>query len=86
MRAALTSIDTTIIDETVHRFAPEGVTALFLLAESHASLHTYPAQGAAFFDIFTCGSSDPKKAMRALEQTLQPTFKNCTYITRGEDQ
>ena len=34
---------------------PSGVTILLLLAESHVSLHTYPEQGRAFFDAFTCG-------------------------------
>jgi S-adenosylmethionine decarboxylase len=38
-------------------FTPCGVTVLLLLAESHVSLHTYPDQGKAFFDAFTCGDS-----------------------------
>lgn len=38
-------------------FTPCGVTVLLMLAESHVSLHTYPEQGKAFFDAFTCGDS-----------------------------
>ena len=40
-------------------FEPQGFTCLYLLAESHASIHTYPEQGAIFFDAFTCGRLDP---------------------------
>lgn len=45
----------TVLAVTKYAFQPEGVTILLLLAESHVSLHTYPAQGKAFFDAFTCG-------------------------------
>ena len=44
------------VDKT---FEPQGFTCLYLLAESHASIHTYPEQGAIFFDAFTCGKLDP---------------------------
>jgi S-adenosylmethionine decarboxylase len=44
------------VDKT---FEPQGFTCLYLLAESHASIHTYPEQGAIFFDAFTCGRLDP---------------------------
>jgi S-adenosylmethionine decarboxylase len=40
-------------------FEPQGFTCLYLLEESHASIHTYPEQGAIFFDAFTCGRLDP---------------------------
>lgn len=46
---------TTVLGTIRHAFEPAGVTVLLLLAESHVSLHTYPEQGRAFFDAFTCG-------------------------------
>ncbi|OXI39789.1 adenosylmethionine decarboxylase [Burkholderia aenigmatica] len=45
----------TVLGVIRHAFQPSGVTILLLLAESHVSLHTYPEQGKAFFDAFTCG-------------------------------
>ena len=39
------------------RFEPHGVTVLALLAESHASIHSYPERGAMFVDVFTGGES-----------------------------
>lgn len=38
-----------------HRFPPPGgMTALFLLRESHLSLHTYPEHGIATFNLYCC--------------------------------
>lgn len=38
-----------------HKFDPHGVTAIALLAESHISIHTWPEDGMAVCDVFTCG-------------------------------
>ncbi|WP_116139677.1 adenosylmethionine decarboxylase [Trinickia diaoshuihuensis] len=46
---------TTVLGTIQHAFEPMGVTVLLLLSESHVSLHTYPREGRAFFDAFTCG-------------------------------
>ena len=45
----------TVLSTIRHAFEPVGVTVLLLLSESHVSLHTYPREGRAFFDAFTCG-------------------------------
>ena len=39
-----------------HQFEPQGVTVLVLLAESHMSIHTFPEEGRAAVDLFTCGT------------------------------
>lgn len=50
----------TVLNVMEHSFEPNGVTVLVMLAESHASIHTYPDQGCAFLDAFTCGEDiDP---------------------------
>jgi S-adenosylmethionine decarboxylase len=39
----------------VHRFGgPGGVTALYLLAESHLACHTFPETGVATFNLYCC--------------------------------
>ena len=45
----------TVIEAYSHSFAPQGVTAFVILAESHFSIHTWPEMGKAAIDIFTCG-------------------------------
>src|SRR5271170_7731433 len=55
-RAALAT-GATVLKICSHQFTPQGVTAIAILAESHASLHTYPESGLVFWDCFTCGST-----------------------------
>ena len=45
----------TLLNLITHRFQPQGVTGLALLAESHISIHTWPESGYAAVDVFTCG-------------------------------
>lgn len=81
---SLTSAGATILDISSKRFDPQGVTALVLLAESHASIHTYPEHGSAFVDVFTCGTkADPEVAVRLLCEALHPTTYNLRTVRRG---
>ncbi len=47
----------TVLGARFHQFEPEGVTGVVLLAESHASLHTWPEAGLVTLDVFTCGAA-----------------------------
>lgn len=40
---------------TFHKFAPQGVSGVVIISESHLSIHTYPEYGYTAVDIFTCG-------------------------------
>ena len=44
----------TVLKEAYNQFAPHGVTGVYLLAESHFSIHTWPENGYAAFDLFSC--------------------------------
>src|SRR5919198_902096 len=75
VRAALTdavvAAGATVIDVVAHRFSPSGLTVLAMLAESHASVHTWPDRGSAFVDVFTCGeTADPERAVELLAKRL----------------
>lgn len=53
----------TLINLITHRFTPQGITGLALLAESHISLHSWPEISYGAIDIFTCGKhTDPQLA------------------------
>src|SRR5437764_11065883 len=74
----------TVCDVVSKQFAPQGVTVLALLSESHASMHTYPEVGSVFLDVFTCGTrADPELAMRLLAECLGATSTRITTIQRG---
>jgi len=57
----------------VHKFEPQGVTGIVLLAESHIAIHTWPEQGYVAVDIFTCGAGemDPHAALTYLVKTFK---------------
>jgi len=55
MFQAANKCNSTLIKLHSHKFSPQGVTAVALLAESHISIHTWPETGVAVCDIFTCG-------------------------------
>lgn len=44
----------TILSKTEHIFDPIGYTALYLLSESHISVHTFPEHKYISMDIYTC--------------------------------
>jgi S-adenosylmethionine decarboxylase len=64
----------TVLGKLSHKFEPQGVTAIALLAESHISIHTWPELGYAAVDVLTCGENmDPQKCMDLIADALQPT-------------
>ena len=57
----------------LHKFSPQGITGVVLLAESHIALHTWPEFSYTAVDIFTCGkNSKPEEALKFLQQELRP--------------
>lgn len=82
---AATATGATVLDVISRRFQPQGITVLVMLAESHASLHTYPESGVVFWDCFTCGQTcDPQLSVSVLEEGLQPAATEKQMISRGE--
>jgi len=64
----------TLLNLITHRFEPQGVTGLALLAESHISIHTWPENGYAAVDVFTCGDHTmPESACEHLREELGAT-------------
>jgi S-adenosylmethionine decarboxylase len=75
LRSAITNAalraGATLLQLITHRFMPQGVTGLALLAESHISIHTWPESGYAAVDVFTCGDHTmPECACRVLVEEL----------------
>ena len=74
-----------ILDKIYYVFDPAGMTAVYLLSESHASIHTYPEHGACFIDLFTCGSHCSSQGFEAvLKAYLQPTEISADQFVRAE--
>jgi S-adenosylmethionine decarboxylase len=76
----------TLMGEVSHKFHPQGVTALALLAESHISVHTWPEHGYAAADIFTCGDhANPQRASDFLIRKFQADHHSLTKLVRGPE-
>jgi S-adenosylmethionine decarboxylase proenzyme len=74
----------TVLELVAHRFQPQGTTVVAILAESHASLHTYPESNTVFWDCFTCGSTcDPELSEVILVEALSPTAIAREIVPRG---
>lgn len=80
---AITLSGATILTKSSHRFSPQGISMLFMLAESHLSIHTWPERGYASIDMYTCGNSDPIKACQHLIETLKARHYQYTHYQRG---
>jgi len=44
----------TILNKTEHIFEPQGCTIMYMLSESHISIHTFPEKAYIAFDLYTC--------------------------------
>lgn len=75
--------NSTLLDLNVHKFEPQGLTGIAMLAESHLSIHTWPEKGMAVCDAFTCGDhSTPEKGVEFLKQSLEATDIICHEFER----
>jgi S-adenosylmethionine decarboxylase len=74
----------TVIDKSFHQFAPQGVSGVVLIAESHLSLHTWPEHAYAAVDIFTCGTTVKiEVAADALIKSLGSRDPSVLEVKRG---
>jgi S-adenosylmethionine decarboxylase len=47
----------TVLGEIDYHFQPQGWTKLFLLAESHLAIHTFPENGKTYWELSSCSQS-----------------------------
>jgi S-adenosylmethionine decarboxylase proenzyme len=79
--------DFNILNEVEHQFFPIGCSVLFLLSESHLSIHTFPEKNHISFDIYTCRqySDDTfyNEIFKILSNKLQASLEStCKIIDR----
>ena len=74
----------TVLNLISHKFEPQGVTAIALLAESHISIHTWPESNYSAIDIFTCGQNMlPEIASQHLIEALRAEEHSLRVIDRN---
>ena len=76
--------ESTLLNVSSHKFSPCGVTAIALLAESHISIHTWPENGIAVCDVFTCGDhTNPRSGATYMYETLRASDIDSKIIDRS---
>ncbi|WP_139491820.1 adenosylmethionine decarboxylase [Brevibacillus dissolubilis] len=66
-----------------HQFEPDGVSGIVVIAESHLSIHTFPEDGYASVDVYTCGDMDPHIGMEYLVKRFESRSQEVIEVVRG---
>ena len=66
-----------------HKFAPQGVSGVVIISESHLTIHSFPEHGYASIDVYTCGNLDPNVAANYIADALNAQTKETFEIPRG---
>ncbi|GAB4295600.1 MAG: hypothetical protein Kow0058_13130 [Roseovarius sp.] len=74
----------TLLHIHTHKFTPQGVSGVAVLAESHISVHTWPEIGYGAFDVFMCGDAVPHRAVDVLAAAFRPAEIRVRELRRGE--
>ena len=84
LETALQMANATILRIFGEKFQPQGVTLLALLAESHASIHSWPEIGYCAIDLYTCGDkTQTHKAAEFLKKKLKAKTIEQKELTRS---
>lgn len=84
MNEAVRKSGATIVRSVFHRYNPQGVSGVVVIAESHFSIHTWPEYGYAAIDYFTCGETvDPTRARDYIAEQLNAGEVVCKELERG---
>lgn len=69
-----------------HTFPPPGgVTALYLLSESHLAIHTFPESGIATLDLYCCRPRPALDWAQLIGRMLGATRVTVRELARGGD-
>lgn len=72
-----------VVAEIGHQFQPIGATHVFVLKESHMSIHTYPELQSAYIDIFCCNLEfDSEKAYAIIKTFFETDNLNTITLFR----
>lgn len=66
-----------------HKFAPQGVSGVVIISESHLTIHSFPEHGYASVDVYTCGDLDPTIAAQYIAEALGSQASELKELPRG---
>lgn len=74
----------TIIKPFFHKFSPQGISGVIIIAESHITIHTWPEYGYCAIDLFTCSAKmKTDESIKYLIKELEAGEVHTWEIKRG---
>jgi len=84
MREAVELAGATLLHIHLHHFDPNGgISGVAVLAESHISVHTWPENDYAAFDVFMCGDAQPQLTVDIFKRVFGPERTGVRELLRG---
>lgn len=75
----------TVIKKVEHKFSPQGETIVFILSESHFTIHTYPENKYLSMDIYVCNLETNLEAIvQEIKQVIPFEKIDCKILQRGK--
>ena len=84
LRRAARAGSASVVQEVYHRYLPQGISGILVIAESHLLLHTWPEYQYAALDLLTCGLLlNATPMLESLRQDLGAQDVRVRRIIRG---
>lgn len=84
VNCALDESGMTVLGSAVHDFGAGAFTGVWLLAESHFSVHTFPERNYISVDCYTCGDKGkPMQCINSFVSGLVINNANVRVVQRG---
>jgi len=90
MEKIIEALNLNVVGECSHQFKkdnlPYGVTMVYLLAESHLSIHTFVDEGKITLDLFTCSLGVETEKIKSIIKDYFEVHSlsiDAYYFTRG---
>ena len=71
-----------VVGESAYKFDPGGYTYVALLATSNFSIHTWPEDGCAAIDMFSCGEILSEQLVSYVNKYFNPTKYSLEMVKR----
>ena len=84
LRRCAEAAGATLLHVHLHRFQPDGVSGVAVLAESHIAIHTWPEAGYAALDVFMCGRTAPDRCVPILRTAFAAKRVEVSEMLRGQ--
>lgn len=85
MKECIELAGATLLHFHLHHFTPNGgISGVAVLSESHMSVHTWPENEFAAFDVFMCGAAKPELVIDPLNYFFNAQKCEVNTIYRGK--